>query len=87
MGVREFFKHSETLVGAVHDCKRLLASLGVTERRGLPGMAKRYLATAAPKKLEIGSGPTTFEGWLGADKYYVSEDTMYLDATDRKSVV
>ena len=81
MSIRQFLKHSETLVGAVHDCKRLLASLGVTEPRGLPSIAKRYLATAVPKKLEVGSGPAPLHGWLGADKYCGSKDTMYLDAT------
>lgn len=84
MSVRQFLKRSETLVGAVHDCKRVLASLRESERRGPPSVARRYLATAAVKKLEIGSGPKPIcEGWFGADKYSVSKDTMYLDATRR----
>jgi len=81
MSGREFLKRSESLVGAVHDCKRLLASVRPPERQGLPPFAKRYLATAALKKLEIGSGPKPHEGWLGADKCAVSKETIYLDAT------
>ena len=61
MSGREFLKRSESLVGAVHDCKRLLASVRPPERQGLPAFAKRYLATAALKKLEIGSGPKPHE--------------------------
>ena len=83
MSVRQFLKRSEALVGAVKDCRRLMASLRESERRRSRSVAERYLATASLKKLDLGCGPNIREGWLGADKCAVSKDTMGLDATKR----
>jgi tRNA (mo5U34)-methyltransferase len=40
-GVREFLKRSETIVGAVRDCRRLMASLRAAERRVVGATAGR----------------------------------------------
>jgi predicted SAM-dependent methyltransferase len=75
---REFLKQSETIVGAVRDCRRLVASF----RRPDPAIiSRRYLAGAAVKKLQIGCGPTVMPGWLGSDIAPASAATMYMDAT------
>jgi tRNA (mo5U34)-methyltransferase len=42
MGVREFLKRSETIVGAVRDCRRLMASLPAAERRAVRATAGRF---------------------------------------------
>jgi tRNA (mo5U34)-methyltransferase len=42
MGVREFLKQSETIVGAVRDCRRLMASLPTAERRAVRATAGRF---------------------------------------------
>ena len=42
MGVREFLKHSQTMVGAVHDSRRLMASLRAAERRAVRATAGRF---------------------------------------------
>jgi predicted SAM-dependent methyltransferase len=79
--VREFLKQSETVVGAVRDCRRLMASLRRTGRADPAIISRRYLASAPVKKLQIGTGPTVMPGWLGSDLSPLSEQTMYLDAT------
>ena len=81
MGVKRFLKRSEALVGAVRDCRRLLASARAAERWGPNNIAKRYLESARVKKLELGAGPTALRGWLGTDITPINKDTMYLDAT------
>ena len=42
MGVREFLKHSQTIVGAVRDSRRLMASLRAVERRAIRATAGRF---------------------------------------------
>jgi predicted SAM-dependent methyltransferase len=82
--VRSILKRSETVVGAVRDCQRILAaSVRAAERWGPGSVSKRYLADAQIKKLQIGAGPYALKGWLSTDISPVSKDTMYLDATKR----
>jgi len=55
VGVREFLKESETVVGAVRDCRRLMASLRAAERRAVErsdpaSISRQYLATFRRKK-------------------------------------
>ena len=42
MDVREFLKHSQTIVGAVRDSRRLMASLRAVERRAIRATAGRF---------------------------------------------
>lgn len=83
MGVRQFLKQSQTLVSAVRDARRLLASARAIERWGPNSRARRYLASARPKKLQIGAGASSLQGWLRTDISPISSETMYLDATKR----
>jgi predicted SAM-dependent methyltransferase len=79
--VRELLKQSETLVGAVRDCRRLVSSLRRVGRSDPVTISRRYFASARVKKLQLGTGPTVMPGWLGSDIAPLSDETMYLDAT------
>ena len=87
MGVREFLKQSETVVGAVRDCRRLMSSLRAAERRAVErsdpaSISRRYLANSPVKKLQLGTGDTVvMPGWLGSDISPLFKETMHLDAT------
>jgi predicted SAM-dependent methyltransferase len=83
MDVRRILKRSETMVGAVRDCRKVLASMRAVKRWGSLSISKRYLASAQIKKLQIGAGQNSLKGWLSADISPASQDTMYLDATQR----
>ena len=82
MDVRQVVKRSDTIVGLVHDFRKLLSAFGHIanlnrERR----VKKRYLASNKIKKLQLGSGPTSFDGWLCTDIAPTSDRVVYLDAT------
>jgi predicted SAM-dependent methyltransferase len=80
VSVRDFLKQSEAVVGAVRDCRRLLATFRAAERNSAD-VSRRYLASAAVKKLQIGSGPTLIPGWLSSDIKPMYRETIYLDAS------
>lgn len=82
MNFRRLLKRSQTLTGMVRDAKSLAASVRAAERWGPNSIAKRYFATHAVRKLEIGAGPNTvLPGWLPVDIDPISRDVMYMDAT------
>lgn len=81
MGVKQFLKQSQALLGAVSDARRLIAATRAAERWAPNSIAKRYLATARVRKLQLGAGATTLRGWLGSDIAPLNAETMYLDAT------
>jgi predicted SAM-dependent methyltransferase len=44
---------------------------------------RRYLASHAVRKLQIGAGPNRLPGWLNTDIFPHSRETAYMDATRR----
>ena len=42
---------------------------------------QRYVNSHQVRKLQIGSGPNTLEGWLNTDELLISPGVVYLDAT------
>lgn len=78
MNIRQILKQSDAIVGLAHDLKKL--SVIVTSQFTRDKLIKEYLEANAIRKLQIGSGPTNLQGWLGTDISPVAGQ-VYLDAT------
>lgn len=86
MNVRQILKRSETMVGLIRDARSLtrnVETLRTTNWFLQQKIKRNYLASSHVKKLQIGSGPNTLEGWLSTDIAPASEGVIYLDATKR----
>lgn len=82
MVVRQALKRSNTIVGLVHDLRKLPRLLGRIPQLGSrTRIIKTYLASHAVKKLQIVTGPTSLNDWLCTDIAPLSDDVVYLDAT------
>jgi predicted SAM-dependent methyltransferase len=78
MGLREFVRRSEGAVGLIRDARRALRTL----RPRAPAI-RRYLATHAVRKLEIGAAVPRPDGWICMDLEPRSRGVLPLDATRR----
>jgi predicted SAM-dependent methyltransferase len=82
MVFRQVLKRSNTIIGLVHDLRRLrklvarIPQLGSRNR-----IITSYLASHKIRKLQIGTGPTSLGDWLCTDIDPVSDNVVYLDAT------
>ncbi len=81
MGIREVLRRCETAVGAVHDLRKVvkIPLLRVVRGRKI----KAYLRAHRVRKLEIGAGSDSMDGWLNTDIAPQSARTVYMDATAR----
>jgi len=80
VGVRKALKRSDTIVGLVRDVRKISRAIRLGRRRS---RIESYLGSTETKKLQIGAGPTTLDGWLGTDLAPQSDHLVYLDATKR----
>lgn len=78
MNVRQALKKSELITGLVHDTKKILT---LPSHIRYKGMIKSYLASHEIKKLQLGAGPTSLDGWLSTDISPQSDHVVFLDAT------
>jgi predicted SAM-dependent methyltransferase len=78
MDVRETLKRSDAIVGLVRDSRKVLKLPQVVRRNRV---IRNYLASHQIRKLQIGAGPTSFDGWLSTDIAPRSDDVVFLDAT------
>lgn len=82
MDVRQVVKRSDTIVGLVRDLRKLFSTLGRIAKLNREGRVKtHYLASHKIRKLQLGSGPTSLDGWLCTDLAPTSDRAVYLDAT------
>lgn len=78
MNVRQTLKRSQAIVGLVHDSRRVLKLPDVVRRNRT---IRSYLVTHQTRKLQIGAGPTSLDGWLSTDIAPRSDAIVFLDAT------
>lgn len=78
MDVRETLKRSEAIVGLVRDSRKVLKIPQVVRRNRI---IRNYLASTEIRKLQIGAGPTSIDGWLSTDIAPRSDGIVFLDAT------
>jgi predicted SAM-dependent methyltransferase len=81
MTFRQVLKRSDAVVGVVKDARKVLgawrhSNLGLNGR-----LIRDYLLSHHPRKLQIGAGNTSLDGWLSSDINPRSDTAMYLDAT------
>lgn len=82
MSWREALKQSEAVVGVVRDTRRVLGAVRHSNTIGANGrLIRRYLRSHEIRKLQIGSGYTVLDGWLGTDINPRMQEIAYLDAT------
>lgn len=84
MNVKQMLKRSKTIAGFIGDAKTFahnLETLTTTNWLLQQKIKKQYLATNNIKKLQIGAGPNTLEGWLSTDIAPARAGVIYLDAT------
>lgn len=82
MDVRGVLKQSATVVGLVRDSKKILNLPSHLANRAFQKKTiKNYLASNETKKLQIGAGATSLEGWLSTDIAPQSNGVVHLDAT------
>jgi predicted SAM-dependent methyltransferase len=78
--LKQHLKRSELLVGLVHRGRRIRHLSRLPFR---PWQIHSYLSTHSLRKLQIGSGTTSLDGWLCTDFEPVSGRVVYLDATQK----
>ena len=79
MKLRNMLRRSETIVGLVHDIRKIkfiLCSAFIRSRT-----IRRYLDSNKTRKLMLGAGTTVLTGWLSTDITPGSDCVIYLDAT------
>jgi predicted SAM-dependent methyltransferase len=86
MNLRDVLSQSETIVGLVHDCKKIVRiprkRTEPTPTSGRDNRINEYLASNEIKKLHLGAGPSSLVGWLSSDISPESPGAIYLDATE-----
>jgi predicted SAM-dependent methyltransferase len=80
--VKDLLRQSQFCRGVVGALRQLPGDL----RRGRaylrrPDSIRRYLATHAVRKLQIGAGPNALDGWLNADFTPQRPSDIFMDAT------
>ncbi|GAA2758383.1 hypothetical protein GCM10009872_37430 [Actinopolymorpha rutila] len=78
MNLRQTLRQSDAIVGLVHDSRKVLRTPALVRRRRI---IENYLATEGRKKLQIGAGRTSLDGWLSTDISPGFDGSVYLDAS------
>jgi predicted SAM-dependent methyltransferase len=82
MGVRRLLKCSEAIIGLVHDARKVWGiPTRIAYRASQRRVIKDYLASHAVRKLQIGAGRTSLDGWLSSDIRPAGGHVLFLDAT------
>jgi predicted SAM-dependent methyltransferase len=82
MTFRDTLKRSDAIVGAVKDARRLLGAVRHNNKIGRNGrLIREYFRTHELRKLHVGAGFTTLEGWLCTDLEPRYNSSVFLDAT------
>jgi len=82
MDVRQVVKRSGTIVGLVHDLRKLFTTLGRIPKLNRESRVKKsYLNSHEIRKLQLGSGPNFIDGWLCTDIAPSSDRVVRLDVT------
>jgi predicted SAM-dependent methyltransferase len=81
LGSKSWLSRSDAIVGLARDLRRLRKMLHEIPKRSR--VTKSYLAAHRIRKLEIGAGFSSLDGWLCGDIAPKSDSIIYLDATKR----
>jgi predicted SAM-dependent methyltransferase len=82
MSFRETLKRSDAVVGVVKDARRLLGAVRHNNTYGRNGrLIREYLQKHRVRKLHIGAGFTSLDGWLCTDLQPRFNSAVFLDAT------
>jgi predicted SAM-dependent methyltransferase len=77
MNIRQLVKKSETIVGLVHDFKKVRYIIWEKSSRTA---IKRYVKSHPIRRMQIGAGNTVLHGWLNTDLSPVSDSVVFLNA-------
>ncbi|SDS75958.1 class I SAM-dependent methyltransferase [Actinopolymorpha singaporensis] len=78
MNLRHVLKQSDAMVGLVHDSRKMLRIPALVRRRRI---IDNYLATHGIRRLQIGAGRTSLDGWLSTDISPGPYGSVFLDAS------